>query len=146
MALTHAQMDRIINDHFGFEAADDVDGVVASLAEGAEHEVIPSPVGKLTDRTQIRSFYEGLFRDLRGEKVTPLRRLYGDGFIVDEALWQGQVTDGRQFFMDGRRGPVSFRLLHIFELDGDKIKKEAVWCDLAAIQQQLGARAGTAKG
>ena len=38
VALTHAQMDRIINEHFGYEAADDVDGVVASLAEGAEHE------------------------------------------------------------------------------------------------------------
>ena len=138
MALTHAQMDRIINEHFGFEAADDVDGVVASLAEGAQHEVIPSPVGKLTDRAQIRSFYEGLFRELRGEKVTPVRRLYGDDFIVDETLWQGQITDGRQFFMDGKRGPVSFRLLHIFELAGDKIKSEAVWCDLAAIQRQLG--------
>ena len=138
MALTHAQMDRIVNEHFGFEAADDVDGVVASLAEGAEHEVIPSPVGKLTDRARIRSFYEGLFRELRGEKVTPVRRLYGDGFVVDETLWQGQITDGRQFFMDGKSGPASFRLLHIFELDGDKIKSEAVWCDLAAIQRQLG--------
>jgi len=137
MALTHAQMDRIVNEHFGFEAADDVDGVVASLADGAEHEVIPSPVGKLTDRARIRSFYEGLFRELRGEKVTPVRRLYGDGFVVDETLWQGQITDGRQFFMDGKSGPVSFRLLHIFELAGDKIKSEAVWCDLAAIQRQL---------
>ena len=138
MALTHAQMDRIINEHFGYEATDDVDGVVASLAEGAEHEVIPSPVGKLTDRARIRGFYEGLFRELRGEKVTPVRRLYGDDFIVDETLWQGQITDGRQFFMDGKSGPVSFRLLHIFELEGDKIKSEAVWCDLAAIQRQLG--------
>jgi uncharacterized protein len=140
MPLTHAQMDRIINEHFGYEATDDVDGVVASLAEGAEHEVIPSPVGKLTDRAQIRNFYEGLFRELRGEKVTPVRRLYGDDFIVDETLWQGQITDGRQFFMDGSSGPVSFRLLHIFELAGDRIKSEAVWCDLAAIQRQLGAK------
>ena len=138
MPLTHAQMDRIINEHFGHEAADDVDGVVASLADGAEHEVIPSPVGKLTDRARIRSFYEGLFRELRGEKVTPVRRLYGDDFVVDETLWQGQITDGRQFFMDGKSGPASFRLLHIFELAGDKIKSEAVWCDLAAIQRQLG--------
>ena len=138
MALTRAQMDRIVNEHFGYEARDDVDGVVASLAEGAEHEVVPSPVGKLSDRGQIRSFYQRLFQDLRGEKVTPVRRLYGDGFLVDEALWEGQITDGRQFFMDGKRGPVSFRLLHIFELDGDKIRSEAVWCDLAAIQRQLG--------
>jgi hypothetical protein len=138
MALTHAQMDRIINDHFGFEARDDVDGVVGSLAEPAEHEVVPSPVGKLTDRGEIRSFYQRLFQDLRGEKVTPIRRLYGENFLVDETLWQGQITDGRQFLMDGKHGPVSFRLLHVFELEGEKIKNEAVWCDLAAIQRQLG--------
>jgi predicted ester cyclase len=33
---------------------------------------------------------------------------------------------------------VSFRLLHVFELDGEKIKREQVWCDLAAVQKQLG--------
>jgi hypothetical protein len=30
-------------------------------------------------------------------------------------------------------------LLHVFELAGGKIKREQVWCDLAAIQSQLGA-------
>jgi hypothetical protein len=28
--------------------------------------------------------------------------------------------------------------LHVFEFDGGRIKRENVWCDLAAIQQQLG--------
>ena len=32
---------------------------------------------------------------------------------------------------------MSFRLLHVFELDGEKIALEQVWCDLAAIQRQL---------
>jgi hypothetical protein len=27
------------------------------------------------------------------------------------------------------------------QLEGDKIRRENVWCDLAAIQQQLGVRA-----
>ena len=33
---------------------------------------------------------------------------------------------------------MSFRLLHIFELRDGKIAREDVWCDLAAIQKQLG--------
>jgi predicted ester cyclase len=33
---------------------------------------------------------------------------------------------------------VSFRLLHVFELRDGKIAREQVWCDLAAIQRQLG--------
>jgi hypothetical protein len=31
-------------------------------------------------------------------------------------------------------------MLHVFELEGEKIRRENVWCDLAAIQQQLGVR------
>ena len=138
MGLTREEMDRIVDQHFAFEAADDVDGVLGSLAEGAEHEIIPSPFGRLTDRAEIRRFYELLFRDLKGEGATPLRRLYGDGFVVDETVWHGRIADGRQFLCGGRSGPVSFRLLHIFELRGGKIAREDVWCDLAAIQKQLG--------
>lgn len=138
MEMTREQMDRIIDQHFAFEAADDVDGVLGSLADGAEHEIVPSPLGKLTDRAGIRRFYELLFRDLEGEGVTPLRRLYGEGFVVDEAVWHGRIADGRQFHLDGRSGRASFRLLHIFELRDGKIAREDVWCDLAAIQRQLG--------
>ena len=138
MGLTREEMDRIVDQHFAFEASDDVEGVLGSLAEGAEHEVIPSPVGKLRDRGGIRAFYEALFRDLEGEGVTPVRRLYGDGFLVDEAVWHGRIADGRQFLCEGKSGRVSFRLLHIFELRDGKIAREDVWCDLAAIQKQLG--------
>ena len=138
MGLTREEMDRIVDQHFAFEAADDVEGVLGSLAEGAEHEVVPSPVGKLRDRGRRRAFYEALFRDLEGEGVTPVRRLYGDGFLVDEAVWHGRIADGRQFLCEGKSGRVSFRLLHIFELRDGKIAREDVWCDLAAIQKQLG--------
>lgn len=140
MALTHDDMDRIIDQHFGYEAQDDVDGVMASLAAEVEHEVVPSPVGVLHDRAQVRAYYERLFGAVKGESVTPIRRLYGDGFVVDETLWQGEITDGSVFLCDGRSGPVSFRLLHVFELADGKITREAAWCDLAAIQRQLGAR------
>jgi uncharacterized protein len=30
------------------------------------------------------------------------------------------------------------RLLHVFEIKGGKITREQAWCDLAAIQRQLG--------
>ena len=136
--MTPQQMDEIINQHFAYEAADDVAGVVASLADKVEHEVIPSPAGMQTDHRKIASFYKMLFADLKGEGVTPLRRLYGKDFVVDETLWQGRIENGRIFLCEGKSGRVSFRLLHVFELDGEKIKREQVWCDLAAVQRQLG--------
>jgi len=139
VAMTRQQMDELVNRHFMYEAQDDVEGVLGSLADTVTHEVVPSPMGPQTDKAGIRRFYEMLFRDLEGERITPVRRLYGDDFLVDETIWHGKVIDGRPFMMEGRSGPVSFRLLHVFELDDGKITNEAVWCDVASIQRQLGA-------
>ena len=135
--MTPKDMDAAIDEHFRFEATDDVEGVLASLAGDAEHHVVPSPFGVLRDRQRIRAYYEMLFHDVKGESVTPVRRLYGDGFVVDESIWHGTIADGRPFLAQGRSGRVSFRILHVFEFRDGKISRENVWCDLAAIQQQL---------
>lgn len=75
------------------------------------------------------------------DELIDRRRLYGEDFIVDETLWHGRVVDGRPFLMPGMSGKVSFRLLHVFELREGRISSEQVWCDLAALQQQLNAAA-----
>lgn len=137
MTLTNAQIDQLIDEHFRYEATDDVDAVVASLTPDAAHQVIPSPMGPVRGRAAARAFYEMLFAALAGEGVTPIRRLYGDGFVVDEVEWHGQVKDGAVFLCPGKSGRVTFRMLHVFEFDGTLIKSEQVWCDLAAIQAQL---------
>jgi ketosteroid isomerase-like protein len=135
--MTRQEMDQVVNDHFDYEANDDVQGVLSTLTDEAEHEVVPSPFGALTDRSEQRAYYEMLFRDLDGHDVTPLRRYYGDDFLIDETLWHGHINDGRPFLCDGKSGPVSFRLLHVFEFQDGKIRREQVWCDLAEIQRQL---------
>ena len=136
-SMTREEMDQAVNEHFGFEATDNVDGVMETLTDDAEHEVIPSPVGVLHDPAKQRAYYEMLFSCLQGESATPIRRLYGDDFMVDETLWKGHISDGRPFLCEGKSGEVSFRLLHVFEFRQGKISREQVWCDLAAIQQQL---------
>ena len=83
MKSTPDQLDQIINDHFMFEATDDIDGVLGSLAEAVEHEVMPSPVGISRDKKEIRFYYELLFKNVTGQSLTPIRRYYGDDFVVD---------------------------------------------------------------
>jgi ketosteroid isomerase-like protein len=134
---TKDRYDQIINDHFMYEATDDVDGVMSSLADEVEHLVVPSPAGARHDKAEIRAFYEGLFADVKGRPPTPIRRQYGDGFVVDEVMWNGYIADGRPFGLDGKSGDVSFRLLHVFDIADGKITREAVWSDVAAIQAQL---------
>ena len=138
--MTPEQIDRLINDHFRYEATDDVDAVVSSLAPDAAHHLVSSPFGPIRGRDAARAFYTRLFAALVGEKVAPVRRLYGGHFVVDEVVWEGRVVDGAIFQCAGASGPVSFRMLHVFEFESDLIKDEQVWCDLAAIQAQLGVR------
>ena len=137
MAMTRKELDQIINDHFMFEATDNIDGVLGSLAEAVEHEVVPSPMGTSRDKGQIRSYYELLFTHVSGESVAPARRYYGDDFVIDETMWHGRIEDGQPFLCEGKSGPVSFKLLHVFEVRGGKITREQAWCNLAAIQRQL---------
>ncbi|HMR31890.1 MAG TPA: ester cyclase [Geminicoccaceae bacterium] len=130
-------MDRRIEEHFGFEARDDVEGVLATLAPDAEHDIVGWPAGPSHGRDAARPFYEAMFADLADSRVTPLRRLYGDGFMVDESLLDCRAA-GSPFGLEGRGRPLSFRLLHIFEFtDAGEIGRENVWVDFAAILHQL---------
>ena len=141
MRMTPAQMDRKIDEHFGFEARDDVQGVLATLSPDAEHDIVGWPAGPTAGRDAARPFYEALFADLADGKVESRRRLYGDAFLVDESLWRGRAP-GRPFGIEGRNRPLAFRLLHVVEFaDNGDIRRENVWIDLAAIQQQLAATA-----
>lgn len=138
MNLTPLEMDRRMDEHFGFEARDDIDGVLATLAPDVEHDIVGWPTGPTLGSERARPFYEALFKDLSEGRVQSRRRLYGENFMVDESLWRGRAP-GRPFGLEGRNRPLEFRLLHVVEFAGEtgQIRRENVWIDLAAIQRQL---------
>ncbi len=135
--MDRAAMDRIVNEHFMYEATDDVDGVLATLTDDVQHHVIGSHWGPLAGKAAVRPFYEELFGDLKGEGVEPVARWYGDDFVVDETMWTGHVNDARVFGLTGKSGRVTFRLLHVFELRDGLISRENVWSDVVAIAEQV---------
>lgn len=137
MPLSREQMDRKMDEHFGFEARDDIAGVLATLTEDAEHDIVGWPTGPTLGREAARGFYEALFADLSDGEVSCRRRLYGDDFLVDDSVWRGKAP-GRPFGLEGRGRDLAFRLLHVVEFsDAGDIRRENVWIDLAAILQQL---------
>ena len=69
--LTREEMDRIISEHFQYEAQD-VDGVVSTLTEDMEHDIVGSPGSQVTGREAARKYYQGLFPNLKGESVQPV--------------------------------------------------------------------------
>ena len=137
MAMTRSEMDRRMDEHFAFEAKDDIAGVLATLAADAEHDIVGWPSGPTRGRDAARPFYESLFDDLADGKVECIRRLYGDDFLVDESTWRGTAA-GRPFGLEGKGRPLAFRLLHVIEFaDDGAMQRENVWIDLGAVLQQL---------
>ena len=55
MAMTREEMDRRMDEHFGFEARDDVQGVLATLAPDAEHDIVGWPSGPTHGREGARA-------------------------------------------------------------------------------------------
>jgi hypothetical protein len=130
-------MDRTLDQHFGFEARDDIEGVLQTMAPDVEHDIVGWPSGPTHGREAARPFYEALFADLSDGKVRSLRRLYGDRFIIDDSVWRGRAP-GRPFGLAGNNRPLEFRLLHVVEFaENGAIQRENVWVDLAAIMRQL---------
>ena len=137
MALSPEQMDSKMDEHFAFEGQDNIEGVLATLTDDVEHDIVGWPFGPSHGREGARKFYETLFVDLADSNVTCVKRLYGPSFMVDESIWSGRAP-GRPFGLEGRNRPLKFRLLHVMEFtDAGSIKRENVWIDLASIMQQL---------
>jgi steroid delta-isomerase-like uncharacterized protein len=127
-------MDAVVNAHFAAEEAHDMDRLLATLNDDCDHDVVGFEPHR--GHQEIRRFYEKVWELLQQEEVEPLRRYYGENFLVDEVVYTGQA-DGALFGVEGRRGRVSFRMLHVVELRDGRMSRENVWMDLDAARQQL---------
>ncbi|MCH8685506.1 ester cyclase [Pedomonas mirosovicensis] len=137
MALTRLEMDRKIDEHFAYEASNDIEGVLSTLVPDVVHDIVGYPPGPSFDREGARRFYESLFGELSEGKIECKRRLYGENFLVDDSLWRGRAS-GRPFGIEGNGRPLEFRLLHVIEFaDSGDIARENVWLDFTAILRQL---------
>ena len=135
--LTREMMDRKLDEHFGFEMRDDVEGVLSTLADDVEHDIVGWLPGPSFGHEATRAFYTATFADLADGEVRSVRRYHGENFLVDESIWKGTAV-GRPFGFEGRGRSLEFRLLHILEFAEDgRITRENVWLDTAAIARQL---------
>ena len=130
-------MDAVMARHFEAEAAHDRAGILATLTEDAEHEPVGFPGAPFQSHDELMGFYEVLFEELEQIAITPVRRLHGHNFLVDEVQYNGRAFNnfmGFEFSAEGK--PVDFRLLHVCEFEGDRISREQVWLDVNAIRMQ----------
>jgi steroid delta-isomerase-like uncharacterized protein len=139
-----ADIDEIMGRHYAAEAAHDLDAILASLTDDVEHDVVGDPSGVLREPEAIKQRYQQLFADLGDQQVTPVRRLYGEDFVVDEVMITARAT-GMMLGIPGNNREVTFRLMHVCEFRDGRMSRENVWMDVAALMQQLTAAESAAQ-
>ena len=135
-SMSREQMDALVDGHYRAEEAGDLEAIVAGFTPDAEHDVVGRPGDALHGGDEIEGFYGALLAELRIDRFEPVRRWYGAGHVVDEAILHATAT-GHPFGLDGRGRPVAARFLHVFDFRDGLISRESAWVDLAAIQAQL---------
>jgi len=127
-------MDQVIADHLGFEAKDDVEGVLSTLCDDVVHDLVGMPWGPQQGLEGARKNYEFFFPNMTVETIQEVKRLYGEDFLVFDcevtALLKGAVAQRTE-----DEGRATFRVLHVFEFRDGKISRENVWTDFVAIAQ-----------
>ena len=129
-------MASLLERHFEAQQKRDVDGILATYADDVVHDAVGRDPNPLHGKSAVGAFYQESLPDLENTKVLPLRRLYGEDFVVDESLVDG-YAHGRPFDMEGYSRPVRFRILRIFEFRDGLIARETAWFDIIAVQRQL---------
>jgi ketosteroid isomerase-like protein len=134
--MTRDEIDRILERHFAALQKRDLDGILATYADDAEHDAVGRDPNPIHGRAALGAFYRESLADLTNTKVIPVRRLYGDEFAIDESILDG-YAHGRPFDLEGYSRPVRFRMLRIFEFRDGLIARENAWFDIVAVQRQL---------
>jgi hypothetical protein len=77
-------MDDVLARNFAAEAAQDRDGILATLTDDAEHEPVGFPGAPFHGHVELMGFDEVLFDELEQQEVQPVRPAHGPDFVVDE--------------------------------------------------------------
>jgi ketosteroid isomerase-like protein len=134
--MTHDEVDALLERHYAAELARDIPAILATMTEDVEHDVVGREPNPIRGREAVGAFYREFLPDLEHSRFIPVRRFYGEGVVVDEAIVEG-YAHGRPFDLEGYGRPVRFRVLHVFELRHGLIARENAWFDLGAIRRQL---------
>jgi len=134
--MTRDEIDRILERHFAALLRRDLDGILATYADDAEHDAVGRDPTPIRGKVALGAFYRESLADLASTTVIPVRRFYGAEFAVDESIIDG-YAQGRPFDLEGYSRPVRFRILRIFEFKGGLIARESAWFDIVAVQRQL---------
>nr|WP_042180988.1 ester cyclase [Kibdelosporangium sp. MJ126-NF4]CEL14729.1 hypothetical protein [Kibdelosporangium sp. MJ126-NF4]CTQ96641.1 hypothetical protein [Kibdelosporangium sp. MJ126-NF4] len=135
--MTPAEMDAVFERHIAAEMAHDIPGILDTLTDDVEHDVIGHPMGVLRNHADIAKRYEEQFTAITDDAIEPIRRNYGENLFIDESIVSGRVR-GTYMGIPGNNRLIRIRMLHVCEVRDGKMSRENVWADMASLLAQLG--------
>ena len=129
-------LDLLVDTHLHALREGDVETVLSTVNEDVEYDLVGSQSATIHGHEAIRAYHLAEFANTMHERDVPLRRFHGEGFVVDELIWEGHVT-GRIGSLVGNGRRVSQRVLRIFEIRGGGVARQSIYVDYAAISRQL---------
>ena len=76
--------------------------------------------------------------------LEPITRFATNEHVVDESRVTGQVS-GSFLGEEGHGAPVSFRMLHVFDLRDGLISREQAWFDTPSVLRQIAEHVGATR-
>jgi steroid delta-isomerase-like uncharacterized protein len=126
----------IIDRHFAAENAHDVPATLDTYTDDVIWDDVAHPACPVHGKEATAGMYEGIMAAIPDLRLEPVLRFGDDKHVVDEARASGHV-EGVFLGVEGGGAPVSFRMLHVFDLRGGLIAREQAWFDTAGVLRQI---------
>jgi hypothetical protein len=117
----------VVQAHFHNENPEMVDKAIALYADDIIWEA-PLRGIVLTDPAEIRASYMAIFRTIKFNKITAIRRFATEEYVFDDTLADVEVVGDEMpnlGFPVGSR--ISGRLTHVFHMKDGKIRREIAY-------------------
>lgn len=126
----------IIERHFAAENAHDVPATLDTYTDDVIWDDVGHPACPVQGKAATAGMYEGIMAAIPDLHLESVLRFSNGDHVVDEALATGHVQ-GSFLGVDGGGAPVSFRMLHVFDLRDGLIAREQAWFDTAGVLRQI---------
>ncbi|MFE7439479.1 nuclear transport factor 2 family protein [Streptomyces chartreusis] len=118
---------RVVEAHFHNENPDDVDKAIALYADGIVWEA-PCRGMVYTDPAEVRKAYFGIFRTIKYNKTTALRRFATETSVFDDQIADVEVVGNEMPNLGYPIGTrLNARLVHCFEMRDGRITREIAY-------------------
>ncbi len=126
----------LIGRHFAAENAHDVEATLRTYTDDILWDDVTHPHSPFRGKRAVAEAYAGILQAIPDVNLHNMRRFACAGHVVDESILTGHVT-GEFAGVAGGGAPVSFRILHVFDLRDGLIARENAWFDSADVRRQI---------